>query len=140
MSDPRHLLLWPVLAQIGLTFALYAWLSAARLLAVRSGEVRYACFELGREEPVRIARITRNLANQFELPVIVFACVSLLVAFDAVRMFDVWAGWIFVAGRVVHCGVQTLTDDVPLRGRVFLINAVGCAMLVGHLGLVALGG
>ncbi|MCJ2037184.1 MAPEG family protein [Methylobacterium sp. J-068] len=140
MTDPRYLVLWPVLAQIGLTFALYAWLSAARVLAVRSGEVRYGCFELGRDEPVRIARITRNLANQFELPVIVFACVALLVAFDAVTAFDVWAGWIFFVGRVVHSGVQTLTDDVPLRGRVFLINTLGCAMLVGHLGLVALRG
>jgi len=140
MSDPRHLLLWPVLAQIGLTFGLYAWLSAVRLLAVRSGEVRYGCFELGRDEPVRIARITRNLANQFELPVIVFACVALLVAFHAVTMVDVWAGWVFFVGRVIHCGVQTLTDDVPLRGRVFLINTLGCAMLVGHLGLVALNG
>lgn len=138
MSDPRHLLLWPVLAQIGLTFGLYAWLSVVRLLAVRSGEVTYGCFELGRAEPVRIARITRNLANQFELPVIVFACVILLIALDAVTGFDVWAGWIFFAGRVIHTGVQTLTDDVPLRGRVFLINTLGCAMLVGHLALVAL--
>lgn len=138
MSDPRHLLLWPVLAQIGLTFGLYAWLSAVRLLAVRSGEVTYGCFELGREEPLRIARITRNLANQFELPVIVFACVALLVAFDAVTLLDVWAAWIFFLGRVIHTGVQTLTDNVPLRGRVFLINAAGCAVLVAHLGLVAL--
>ena len=32
----------------------------------------------------------------------------------------------FVAGRVVHTLVQTLTDNVPLRGLVFMINALRC--------------
>ncbi|GJE19280.1 MAPEG family protein [Methylobacterium marchantiae] len=139
MTDLRHLLLWPVLAQIGLVFGLYVWLSAVRLLAVRSGEVQFGCFELGRDEPLHIARLTRNLSNQFELPIIVFACVALLVAFDRVTWIDVSAAWLFFVGRVIHTGVQTLTDDVPLRGRVFVINFLGCAVLVAHLGLVALG-
>jgi hypothetical protein len=139
MSDPRHLVLWPVLAQIGLTFGLYVWLSAARLLAVRRGEVEFGCFEFGRDEPPAIARITRNLSNQFELPVIVFACVALLVALDRVTWVDIGAAWLFLGGRVIHTAVQTLTDDVPLRGRVFVINFLGCAILVAHLGLVALG-
>ncbi|KQO54811.1 MAPEG family protein [Methylobacterium sp. Leaf85] len=139
MSDPRHLVLWPVLAQIGLTFGLYVWLSAARLLAVRRGEVEFGCFEFGRDEPAPIARITRNLSNQFELPVILFACVALLAALDRVTWVDVAAAWLFFAGRVIHTAVQTLTDDVPLRGRVFVINFLGCAILVAHLGLVALG-
>ncbi|NEU11629.1 hypothetical protein G3T14_05735 [Methylobacterium sp. BTF04] len=137
MPDPRHLILWPVLAQIGLTFGLYVWLSVVRQMAVRRGEVAYGCFELGRDEPLPIARITRNLANQFELPVIVFASVALLVAFDRVTVVDVWAGWVFVAGRILHTLVQTLTDNVPLRGQVFLINFVGCAILVAHLAAVA---
>ena len=38
---------------------------------------------LGREEPLEVARITRNLANQFELPVIFYALVVLLVALGA---------------------------------------------------------
>ena len=39
-------------------------------LAVRRGEIQYGCFVLGRDEPLHSARITRNLANQFELPAI----------------------------------------------------------------------
>ena len=35
---------------------------------------------------------------------------------------DVVAGLDFVAGRVRHTLVQTLTDNVPLRGQVFMIN------------------
>jgi hypothetical protein len=133
-------ILWPLLAQILWTFMLYAWLTWARTQAVRRGEVDYSCFELGREEPRAIARITRNLANQFELPVIFYAAVVLLVALDEVTPVDVAAAWVFVAGRVVHSLVQTLTDKVELRGRVFMINFLAVCVLVGHVVLLALEG
>jgi hypothetical protein len=119
---------------------LYTWLTFARLRAVRRGEVDYGAFVLGREEPIEIARITRNLANQFELPAIFYALVVLLVALDRVTTIDLVAAWIFVAGRVVHTLVQTLTDNVPLRGRVFVINFLGVAVLAAHAALLALEG
>jgi hypothetical protein len=131
-------ILWPMLAQIGWTFMLYAWLTVARTRAVKSGKIDYSCFVLGREEPLEVARITRNLANQFELPVIFYAVVVLLVALGRVTWFDVIVAWLFVAGRVIHTLVQTLTDNVVLRGRVFVIAFVAVALLAGHVALVAL--
>ena len=133
-------LLWPMLAHIGLTFGLYVWLTTARAGAVKRGEVEHGCFVLGREEPRAVARITRNLANQFELPVLFYAIVVLLVALGRVTAIDVAAAWVFVAGRIVHTLVQTLTDDVPLRGRVFMINFLAIVVLVGHVGMLALAG
>ena len=41
---------------------------------------------------------------------------------------------------VIHTLVQCLTDNVPLRGRVFLINFAGLVMLAGHVVLLAFGG
>src|SRR4029077_1335607 len=122
-------ILWPMLAQIGWTFLLYVWLTIERSRAGARGEVKYAAFALGRNEPADVARITRNLANQFELPGIFYAVVVLLVVIGRVSAIDVLAAWVFVAGRVVHTLVQTLTDDVPLRGRVFLINFAGVVVL-----------
>jgi hypothetical protein len=132
-------ILWPMLAQIGWTFLLYAWLTVARTRAVQRGEVDYSCFLLGRDEPLHVARITRNLANQFELPVIFYAVVVLLVALGRVATIDVIVAWLFVAGRVVHTLVQTLTDNVVLRGRVFLISFAAVVVLVGHVATIALG-
>jgi hypothetical protein len=132
-------LLYPMLAQIGWTFLLFTWLTVARLLAVRRREVEFIAFAHG-EEPHHIARITRNLANQFELPVIFYAVVVLLVATRNVTTIDLIAAWVFVAGRVIHSLVQTLTDNVPLRGQVFLINFAGVAVLVGHVVLLAFEG
>jgi hypothetical protein len=133
-------LLWPLLAQIGWTCMLYAWLTVARTRAVKRQEVDYSCFVLGRDEPPRIARITRNLANQFELPVIFYALVVLLITLGQSTLIDVLAGWVFVAGRIIHTMVQTLTDDVPLRGGVFMINFVGLLVLIIHVVQLALSG
>jgi hypothetical protein len=130
-------ILWPMLAHIGLVVWLYAWLTLARTLAVRSGETEYACFVLGRDEPLHIARITRNLANQFELPAIFYALVILLIVAGQVTWMDIAAAWVFFAGRVIHTLVQTLTDNVVLRGRVFVINFLAVVFLAGHVAMLA---
>ena len=133
-------ILWPMLAQIGWTFLLYVWLTVERTRAVGRGEVKYSAFEFSRNEPPSVARISRNLANQFELPVIFYAAVVLLVVIGRVTTLDVLAAWVFVGGRVIHTLVQTRTDDVLLRGRVFLINFAAVAILVVHVALLALEG
>jgi hypothetical protein len=133
-------ILWPMLAQIGWTFVLYVWLTVARSRAVARGEVKFSAFALGRNEPADVARITRNLANQFELPVIFYAVVVLFVVIGRVSLIDVLAAWVFVGGRVIHTLVQTLTDDVPLRGRVFMINFVALVVLVVHVVMLAFEG
>jgi hypothetical protein len=140
MSGAATSILWPFLAQIGWTFVLYGWLTVARTRAVKRGEIDYGCFVLGREEPLAIARITRNLGNQFELPTVFFAVVVLLVALDRASAIDVIAAWAFVFGRIAHSLVQTLTDNVPLRGEVFVINVIALAVLLGHVGVLAASG
>jgi hypothetical protein len=133
-------ILWPMLAHIGWVFMLYAWLTYARMRAVKRGEIDYSCFVLGRDEPLEVARITRNLSNQFELPLIFYALVVLLAALGKVTVVDVIAAWVFVAGRVLHTLVQTLTDNVPLRGQVFTINFLAVAALAAHVALLAFEG
>jgi hypothetical protein len=132
-------ILQPVVAQIGLMVALYIWLTVARTLAVRRGDVRYDAFVLGSGEPLDIARVTRNLANQFELPILWVACIACLVALDAVTRFDVAMAWAFVAGRLAHMLAQTLTDNVPLRGQVFTANFLAFLGIAAHLALISVG-
>ena len=116
-----------MLAHIGWVFLLYAWLTCAR---AAGGQARRGRLFVVRAQPRGAAggrAHPRNLANQFELPVIFYALVVLLVALGKVTMFDVIAAWVFVAGRVIHTLVQTLTDNVPLRGQVFMINFLAVA-------------
>jgi len=132
-------LLFPMLAQIGWTFLLYVWLTIARQRAVKAGEVSYDDFAR-HDEPHHVARIAYNLSNQFELPVIFYAVVVLLIATNNVTSIDIIAAWVFAAGRVIHSLVQCLTDNVPLRGQVFLINFAGVAILSGHVAVLAFQG
>ena len=83
-------LLWPMLAQIGWTFVLYAWLTGARQRALKAGEVNYGDFAR-HDEPHHVARIAYNLANQFELPVIFYAAVVLLIVTNNVTTIDIVA-------------------------------------------------
>lgn len=129
-----------MLVQIGWTFMLYLWLTVVRMSAVRRGEIEYSCFVTSRDEPREVMRVTRNLSNQFELPAIFYAMTVLLIALGRVSAIDVIAAWVFVAGRVVHTLVQTLTDNVPLRGQVFLINFLAVVVLVGHVMVLAIEG
>jgi hypothetical protein len=128
-----------MLAQIGWTFLLYIWLTIARRRAVQAGEVKYDDFAR-HDEPHDVARIAYNLSNQFELPVIFYVVVVLLIATNNVAPIDVIVAWVFVAGRVAHTLIQCRTDNVPLRGQVFLINFVGVAVLAGHIALLAFQG
>jgi len=136
-TDLIWLLIWPMLAHIVLVFGLYAWLSVARTLAVRRGIIGYNAFEFTGGEPPAIARITRNLSNQFELPVLFYVSILLLMQFAAVTVWDFWAAWAFIAGRVLHTAVQTQSSDVWLRGLVFGINALAVFALVGHVAVLA---
>lgn len=126
-------ILVPALAHMALVLALYAWLTVARARAVQGGTVHYDAFEFAGHEPPHVARITRNLANQFELPVLYYVGVVALMQLQAATVLDVWLGWVFVAGRVLHTGVQTLTSNVTLRGRVFTLNALAVFGVLLHL-------
>src|SRR5262249_11839163 len=133
-------ILWPMLAHIGWIVLLYAWLTVARQRAVARGEIEHSCFVLGRDEPLEVARITRNLGNQFEWPMIFYALTVLLVALGKATLVDVTAAWAFVLGRVAHTLVQTLTDNGPLRGQVLVINFLAVLGRAGHVALLAFEG
>lgn len=133
--------LLPFVLHFGLIFGLYAWLTVARNLAVRRGVAAMADFHRLGGDPPDIAPIARNLANQFELPTLAWFCASLLILADDVIAADIFAAWVFLAGRIIHTAVQTLTPNVGLRGQVFMINALAVIWLAGHVAaLVVLGG
>jgi hypothetical protein len=137
----RHTaLLLPLLAHAALVAFLYAWLTVARKAAVERGETQLSGFILGRDEPPDVARITRNLANQFELPVLFYVAVLVILMADVAGPYDHAMAWLFVAGRVAHTAVQTTTNDVALRGKVFVINFLGVLGLLAHVALIAIRG
>ena len=131
--------LTPFLLHFAVVVALYAWLTAARAAAVRQGRAAFADFARAGGDPPAAARIARNLSNQFEAPMFAWFAALFLLWRGEVVSFDVAAAWIFLAGRVIHTLVQTLTDNVRLRGLVFTINFLAVTALMAHVAAVVLG-
>ena len=118
MTSP---LIYPMAAHVALTALLYALLTVARAPSVWSlgrrpdGSNPWASFE---------PRISANLSNQFEWPLLFYVACLLLLEQHAVEHVQLWLAWVFVAGRLMHTGVQVFTTNVRLRGIVFTVNFV----------------
>ena len=77
-------------------------------------------------------RVSANLSNQFEWPLLFYVvCLLLMMQGGEVAPVPVVLAWLFVAGRVVHSGVQIFTHNVRLRGLVFMVNFVAVLGLWG---------
>lgn len=69
------------------------------------------------------SRVSANLSNQFEWPVFFYiACLVLMMKALDSNIVSIALAWVFIVGRVIHSGVQILTNNVRLRGLVFTIN------------------
>ena len=67
-------------------------------------------------------RISANLSNQFEWPILFYAACILLIQQHEAREIALGLAWTFVFGRLVHSAVQIFTRNIRLRGLIFTIN------------------
>jgi len=127
----------PFVGHFALVVMLYVALSVLRLRNVMSGSSRYDDYLRPDGDSGAVLRIQRNLSNQFEAPMFAYIAMLVIAMNHATTTWDLWAAWIFLAGRLVHSAVQTLTANVRLRGAVFAINFIGIMMLVAHVAWLA---
>jgi hypothetical protein len=140
MRGPERFFLLAFVGHFALVVALYVLLTYQRMTAVRAGRAAMADFVKPSGDPSSAARVRRNLANQFEAPMFAYFAAAVLLWAGAVGPFDVAAAWIFLAGRIIHTCVQTMTDDVALRGQVYTISFLATLALMGHLAWLVLEG
>jgi hypothetical protein len=133
MRDVERLFLMPFVGHFALVVVLYVLLTVLRMRAVRAGRAKVGDFVRAGGDPPLSARVQRNLANQFEAPVIAYFAAAVLLWAGAVDTADVIAAWVFLAGRVMHTVVQVTTDNVALRGQVYMINFLAICVLMGHV-------
>lgn len=113
-----HPLILPMAAQVAYAAMLYVLLTVARAPVIWGiGRRADGSNPLSVLEP----RLSANLSNQFEWPLLFFVACLVLLPHPASPVALVLA-WIFVAGRIAHGAVQILSRNVRLRGLVFTIN------------------
>ena len=124
-----------MVGHLALTGFLYLLLTVARAPAVWGVGLR----EDGSNPCEYIEpRISANLSNQFEWPLFFHVVCLVLLGQGSATAAQVGLAWLFIAGRVLHSGVQIVTTSVRWRGLVFNINFLAvlgmwCLLLVPEL-------
>lgn len=128
-------IIWPVLAQILLTLTMFIILGVRKVKAVKAGEVNRQQAALNnRVWPEAVVKVSNNIANQFEIPVLFYVLCLLLYSIDAAGTVAIVLAWLFSLSRYAHAYVHVGSNYVPMRLRLFL---VGCLILIAMLILVA---
>ncbi len=127
-------ILYPVFAQIILTFVLLLAMGWARRKALLTQEVRPADIALDASRWPEGARKYANCySNQFELPVIFYVlCLIALLTAKADLLMVVLA-WAFVAARIAHALMHTGPNVVSVRGGIFGIGMLILVIMTGIL-------
>jgi hypothetical protein len=114
MSDAA--MLAPVFVHVVLVIALVIFTGRGRVAAVRADEVKLRDIALDSSKwPERLRKLGNNYQNQFELPVLFYAVVALLIATGLADGVSLVLAWAFVATRLVHSFIHIGTNNVVHR-------------------------
>ncbi len=125
---------WPVLAQILLTLIMFVLLGIRKAKAVRADKVdRQQAALDNRIWPEDVVKVSNNIANQFESPVLFYVLCLVMHGINAAGTVAIVLAWLFVLSRYAHACVHVGSNYVPMRLRLFLL---GCVVLLAMLILV----
>ena len=127
MSLTQHLLL-PAFVQVALTVYVLGRMGQGRVRAVRSGQVKYSEIDTKTAYSETVQKFANNYVSQFELPVLFYAVLVLVLATELVDFVLIGLAWAFVGARLVHSFVHTGSNRIATRFKVFV---AGLVFLVG---------
>jgi hypothetical protein len=134
MSGP---ILYPLFALVALTFAVAFWMGGLRFRAVarRQVHIRYFRLNAGQEVPPRVAQAANHYRNLFELPVLFYALIGVLLATGRADAVQVGLAWAFVASRYVHSFIHLSYNNVLHRFAAFATGLLILLAMWVRLGL-----
>ena len=127
-------MLWQVLFQVTLTLSLFIVMGARKGKAVKAGLVDRKKAALDNNAwPDEVRKVSNNIQNQFQTPVLFYALVFAFVVTHTVSMTVLVLAWIYVISRLVHAYIHTGSNYVPARFRVFIVGVVTLIIMSGVL-------
>jgi len=124
----QSIIFYPLLMQVLLVLVLYIVLGIEKSKAYKRGDVDRVKAALHNDAwPDNVLKVSNNIRNQFETPVLFFV---LTLVFFSLKSVDVWVlalSSAFVLSRIVHSYIHVTSNYVPRRRWVFM---VGCAILL----------
>ena len=123
----EHLnIIYPLFVMVLLPATVVLMIFIFRVKAVRDGNLRVQHFALHTTEGTSplLTKLTHNLANQFEMPVLFYTVCVLAVAIPVVDERLVLLGWCYVASRYLHSLIHISYNKVLHRVAVFFVSNV----------------
>ena len=120
---------WPMFCQVALTYAIYGVASSRRMNAIKSGAAKPSDFRIPNVEPEPSATALRSLSNQFELPVLFYACCLTLFVLGATSTFALVLAWLFAFLRIAHAYVHVTSNKLRYRRPLFIAGFFALAGL-----------
>jgi hypothetical protein len=118
-------LLYPVFAQVALTFALLVYAGARRYRAVASREVKVPEIVLGqRNWPKSIQQLGNALNNQWETPTLFFAAIAFALIAGAQSPALVFLAWAWVGLRALHAAIYVTVNNLRFRFLSFIAGVL----------------
>ena len=123
MNMEKTLILYPAVFQMLLTLYLYVKNYLDNTKATKQRSIKFGYFKAYAGDVPEYIQVSRQtLKNQFELPILFYFLISLLVSFDVVNIIDLILAWVFVLSRYIHCFVRLTSNYVPNRAKIFQIG------------------
>lgn len=122
----RAAIVYPLLAQVLLTFVLMFLMAMQRVKAAnaRRYKIRDIAVDSGKY-PDDVRKFGNSYSNQFELPVLFYLlCILLMLLQPGGNSLYLLLAWAFVVGRYVHAFIHVTSNHVLRRFYAFLVSAL----------------
>jgi len=124
----QNIIFYPLLIQIILVMVLYILLGIEKSKAVKAGSVDRKKTALHNDAwPDHVLRVSNNIRNQFETPILFFVLSMVFFSLKSVDVTVLILCCAFVVSRIVHSYIHVTSNYVPKRRGVFM---VGCVILI----------
>ena len=120
-------LLYPVFAQVLLTFVVLALMGRARRQSLATSRINMNSREVALREHKwsdAATKAANNFSNQFELPVLFYAGIAFALLLKQTDGLVVALAWGFVLARLVHAFLHLGPNVVSTRFLAYLASAV----------------
>ena len=129
-------LLLPAFVHVALVFFVGARMGQARFQAARTGKVKVKDIAADSSRwPDDVKKIANNYQNQFEVPVLFYALLPLLLVTGLADWIAVVLAWVFVASRIAHSLIHIGRNIVINRFRAFLLGFTVVLLMWAWFGL-----
>lgn len=129
-------LLLPAFVHVAWVTSLGVRMGRARTRAVKDGRVRMRDVSIDNSRwPDDIRKLSNNYDSQFQLPVLFYALLPLMILMVKVDWLTVVLAWAFIASRIVHSLIHTGDNVVIRRFQAFLFGFITIGVMWGWFAL-----